>query len=87
MASRFAAPVSDSKELKLRSSAIPVKTNACTEWGVKLWADWSRARAKGIIFIVDLSLMMVLASHAMGSSLLEEISCRKSFHKCAKRLG
>ncbi len=45
MASRFAAPVSDSKELKLRSSAIPVKTNACTEWGVKLWADWSRARA------------------------------------------
>ena len=45
MASRFAAPVSDSKELKLRSSAIPIKTNACTEWGVKLWADWSRARA------------------------------------------
>ena len=42
---RFAAPVSDSKELKLRSSAIPVKTNACTEWGVKLCADWSRARA------------------------------------------
>ena len=45
LASRFAAPVSDSKELKLHSSAIPVKTNACTEWGVKLWADWSRARA------------------------------------------
>ncbi len=45
MASRFAALVSDYKQLKLRSSAIPVKTNACTEWGVKLWADWSRARA------------------------------------------
>ncbi len=40
MASRFAAPVS---ELKLRSSAIPVKTNACTEWDVP--SGVSRARA------------------------------------------
>ncbi len=22
-----------------------VKANACTKWGIKLWADWSRARA------------------------------------------
>ncbi len=35
MASRF----------KLRSFAIPLNTNACTAWGVKFWADWSRSRA------------------------------------------
>ncbi len=35
MSSRFATPVSDSKERKLRSSAIPVNANACTKWGIK----------------------------------------------------
>ncbi len=42
MASRFAAPVSGSKELQFQSKLMRV-WSGCTEWGVKLWADWSRA--------------------------------------------
>ncbi len=45
MASHFVAPVSDSKELQLCSSAFPTRTNVCSEWVVKLWADWTRAPA------------------------------------------
>ena len=33
---RFAAPVSDSKELELRSTAIPQKTKSQTIWGIGL---------------------------------------------------
>ena len=35
---RFAAPVSDSKELELRSTAIPQKTKSQTIWGIGL--EW-----------------------------------------------
>ncbi len=51
MASRFAAPVSDAKEC---SSAIPVKANVYrTKWGIKLWADWSRASVQELHVEVD----------------------------------
>ena len=44
MASRFADPVSDNRESELRSSAVPEKTKATTQWGVRVWRDWAQAR-------------------------------------------
>ena len=44
MASRFAAPVSDSKELQLRANAIPEKTKSNTNWGMRVWTEWAIAR-------------------------------------------
>ncbi len=38
---RFALPVSDSAELKLRKDAVPIKT---TDWGIKLWTEWASTR-------------------------------------------
>ena len=35
---RFAAPVTDSKELDICSSAVPSNTKACTEWGLQYGA-------------------------------------------------
>ncbi len=31
---RFALPVSDSAELKLRKDAVPIKTKKTTDWGI-----------------------------------------------------
>ena len=45
MSARFAAPVSDSNEAELRSSAVPQKTKSVTEWGIKIWNEWAAARA------------------------------------------
>ena len=44
MAARFGAPVSDG-EKQARVGAIPAKTEACTEWGIKAWNKWAAARA------------------------------------------
>ena len=44
MAARFRAPVSDVDEKQARVGAIPAKTEACTEWGIKAWNDWAAAR-------------------------------------------
>ncbi len=41
----FGDPVADSEEQDFRSTAVPLKTRACTEWGLKVWSDWSKARA------------------------------------------
>ena len=40
---RFAAPVSESKEVELHSTAIPQKTNSQTVWGIKVWNEWASA--------------------------------------------
>ena len=42
----FAAPVSDSKELELRSTAILQKTKSQTFWGIKVWSEWASARVQ-----------------------------------------
>ena len=42
----FAAPVSDSKELKLHSTAILQKAKSQTFWGIKLWNEWVSARVQ-----------------------------------------
>ncbi len=42
--SRFADPVTDAKEKEIRSKAIPDKTKATTDWGMKAWTDWACSR-------------------------------------------
>ena len=44
MASRFAAPVSDSKELQLRANAIPEKIKSNTNWWTSVWTERAIAR-------------------------------------------
>ena len=44
MAARFAAPVDDIQELELRGKAIPGKTKATTEWGIRVWNEWASSR-------------------------------------------
>ena len=44
MAERFASPVSDTDEVVLRGNAIPGKTKATTEWGMRVWNDWASSR-------------------------------------------
>ena len=41
---KFTAPISDSKKLDIDSSAVLIKTEACTEWGIKVWSNWSNRR-------------------------------------------
>ena len=41
---RFAALISDSKELDIRSSAVSSKTKACATWEIRVWSDWSSGR-------------------------------------------
>ena len=48
---RFAAPISDSKELYTHSSAVPSKTKACTKWGNKVWNNWSDTRTAASVDI------------------------------------
>ncbi len=43
--SRFAEPVSDNDEVALRESAVPRNIKATTEWGVRVWREWSAQRA------------------------------------------
>ena len=38
--SRFAVPVSDATEDKLRLTRIPEKTQQATAWGMRVWDDW-----------------------------------------------
>ncbi len=42
--SRFADPVSDQKQKERRSKAVPGKTKATTDWGIKAWTDWACSR-------------------------------------------
>ena len=44
MATRFKAAVSDAEEKQARATAVPAKTKACTDWGIKVWNDWAAAR-------------------------------------------
>ncbi len=41
---RFRGPVTDADEKEMRSKAIPGKTKATTDWGMKDWTDWAVAR-------------------------------------------
>ena len=50
---RFASPFSDSKELDIHSSAVLSKTKACTEWGIKVWSDWSSGRIAASVDIAS----------------------------------
>ena len=43
---KFAAPVSDSKELELRPTAIPQNTKSQSVWGIKDWSEWASARVQ-----------------------------------------
>ena len=42
---RFAAPVSDSKELELCSTAVPQKTKSQTA-RTKVWSEWASTRVQ-----------------------------------------
>ena len=44
MAARFAHAVHDSQEAKLRESAMPEKTRANTQWGMRVWSEWASNR-------------------------------------------
>ena len=46
---KFAAPVSDSKELELRSTAISQKTKSKTFLGIKLWNEWASTRVQNAL--------------------------------------
>lgn len=45
MAARFAAPVTDSEEARIREGAVPAKTKANTDWGMRVWSQWASERA------------------------------------------
>ena len=47
--SRFAGPVSDESELQIRGTAVPVKTKAATEWGIRIWNEWSSQRPPSFV--------------------------------------
>ena len=40
---RFAAPVSESKELELCSTAILQMTKSQTVWSINVWSEWASA--------------------------------------------
>ena len=42
--SRFAPPISDASEKRLRHSRIPNKTQSTTAWGIRVWSEWASAR-------------------------------------------
>ena len=42
--SRFAPPISDASEKRLRHSRIPNKTQSMTAWGIHVWSEWASAR-------------------------------------------
>ena len=48
-ASRFATPVSDEAELEIRGTAIPAKTRAATEWGLRIWNEWASCRPPSLV--------------------------------------
>ena len=41
---QFATPLNEHHMDQLRKSAVPEKTRAQTEWGVRVWQDWVLAR-------------------------------------------
>ena len=43
--SRFASPVNDATEERLRFTCIPEKTKSATAWGVRVQSDWATVRA------------------------------------------
>ena len=43
--SRFAPPISDASEKRLRNSRIPNKTQSTTAWGIHVWSEWASACA------------------------------------------
>ena len=51
--SRYGSPMSEPQLEQLRMNEIPEKTNAQTEWGVRVWKDWASERnaRNGEVFI------------------------------------
>ena len=47
--SRFASPVNDATEERLRLTRIPEKTKSATAWGVRVRSDWATARASATV--------------------------------------
>ncbi len=81
--SRFADPVTDAKEKEIRSKALPDKTKATTDWGMKAWTDWACSRLISPADVVSRVLPtntkeMTLYHHNFSDQLIKERTGHRS---------
>ena len=61
---RFATPLNEHQMDQLRKGAVPDKTRAQTEWGVRVWRDWALERNCNNSDVVIPSEFVVAAQHS-----------------------
>ena len=69
MAARFRPPESDVDEKQARVGAIPLKTEGCTEWGIKAWNDLAAARVTTVFCISQLVSLTSTVGHYLTTAL------------------
>ena len=74
---RFAQPVRDTDELQARAGALPENTKATTDWGIRVWGEWTSrivtSERDGVVAVTTSLLGMPPADLAywMGKFVLE----------------